>query len=109
MGPLFSLGLLTILAGLAMSVLFLIARIFLPTRAAFALALLLVVSGGVGCIVGVLIQVPFVGDELVSGKAVARFFLVILASGGASTVGALWAFLRWRTGRLRRAEARAFD
>ena len=109
MGPLFSLGLLTILAGLAMSVLFLIARIFLPTRAALALALLLVVSGGVGCIVGVLIQVPFVGDELVSGKAVAQYFLVILASGGASAVGALWAFLRWRMGQLRRTEARAFD
>ncbi len=109
MGPLFSLGVLTILAGLAMSVLFLIARLFLPTRAALALALLLVVSGGVGCTVGILVQIPFIGSDLVSGRTFARWLLAVLASGGASTVGALWAFLNWRTGRLRRAEARAVD
>jgi hypothetical protein len=109
MGPLFSLGLLTLLAGLAMGMLFAIARLFLPTRAAVALALLLVIAGGVGCVVGVLVQVPFIGAVLTSGAQVARFFLVVLASGGASAVGALWAFLRWRTGRLRQAEAQTFD
>ncbi len=109
MGPLFSLGLLTVLAGLAMGVLFAIARIFLPTRAALTLALLLVVAGCVGCAFGLLVQIPFVGDSLVSGTGIARFFLVILASGGASAVGALWVFLRWRAGQHRRTEARAFD
>jgi hypothetical protein len=100
MGPLFSLGLLTVLAGLVMGMLFAIARIFLPTRAVLGLALLLVVAGGVGCIVGILVQIPFTGSDLVSRATIARWFLVILASGGASTVGALWAFLRRRTGRL---------
>ncbi len=109
MGPLFSLGLLTVLAGLAMGVLFAIARIFLPTRAALALALLLIVAGSAGCVAGLLIQIPFVGSDLVSGTGVARFFLVILASGGASMAGALWAFLWWRTDRLRRTEAGTFD
>lgn len=109
MGPLFAVGLLTVLAGLAMGVLFAIARIFLPTRAAIALAFLLVVAGGVGCILGLLVQIPFVGDSLVSGTGIARFFLVILASGGASAAGALWIFLRWRTGKLRRTEVGAFD
>jgi hypothetical protein len=109
MGPLFSLGLLTVLAGLAMGVLFAIARIFLPTRAALVLAMLLIVAGVVGCILGLLIQLPFVGDSLVSSSVIARFFLVILASGGASAVGVLWIFLRWRTSQLRRVEAHTFD
>ena len=109
MGPLFSLGLLTVLVGLAMGVLFTIARIFLPTRAAYALAFLLVIAGAVGCTFGLLVQTPFVGDSLVSGAGIARFFLVILASGGASAVGVLWIFLRWRKGQLRSAEARTFD
>lgn len=109
MGPLFSLGLLTILAGLTMGALFAIARIFLPTRAAFALAFLLVIAGAVGCTFGLLVQIPFVGDSLVSGAGIARFFLVMLAGGGASAVAVLWMFLRWRTGQLRGAEAPAFD
>src|SRR4051812_38606889 len=109
MGPLFSLVLLTLLAGLAMGVLFVIARFFLPTRAATALAFLLVVAGCVGCAFGLLIQIPFVGDSLVSGTGTARFFLVMLASGGASAIGAFWIFLRWRTGHLQRTKVRAFD
>ena len=109
MGPLFSLGVLAILGGLAMGVLFAIARCFLPTRGALALALLLVVAGSVGCMLGVLIQIPFVGAELVTGAAVAQYLLVILASGGASMVGALWAFLRWRTDRFRRAQTDMSD
>ena len=109
MGPLFSLGLLTVLASLAMGVLFAIARFFLPTRPALVLAMFLVVAGGVGCAFGMLIQVPFVGSDLVSGASVARYLLVILGSGFTGAVGALWAFLRWRPDRLRRAEARTFD
>jgi hypothetical protein len=92
-----------------MGVLFAISRIFLPARAALVLAMLLVVAGGVGGILGLLVQLPFVGDSLVSGTEVARFFLVILASGGASAVGVLWIFLRWRRGQSRRADASTFD
>jgi hypothetical protein len=108
-GPLFSLGLLVILGGLAMSVLFAISRLFLPTRWALALAMLLVVAGGAGCIIGLLIQIPFLGDTLSRSGHVLRYLSVILVGGGASAACALWAFLRWRKDRLRRSEARTFD
>jgi hypothetical protein len=76
MGPLFSLGLVTLLAGLAMGVLFAISsRIFLPARAALVLAM---TCRGRRPL---LIQR---GRQLVSGT-LARFFLVWPAA--ASAVG----------------------
>jgi hypothetical protein len=109
MGPLFALGLLLVPGGLAISALFVFSRLFLPTRWAMGLAMLLIVAGGAGGVIGLLIQIPFLGETLSSKSAVVRFLSVILASGCASTVCALWAFLRWRKDRLRSSEARTFD
>jgi hypothetical protein len=88
MGPLFSAGLLVLLALAATLVLFVFARMFLPTRRAIALAIALVASGAVGGAAAALMLAPFfAGETLTSTSAVISYFSVLL--GGAISFAVL--------------------
>ena len=96
MGPAFAIVFLLILATVATVVCFAVAKLFLPLRYALMLAPLLVASGGLGCIAGILLQIPFTPDELTSSGQVLRYLGTCLAVGVLSAGTALWLFLRWR-------------
>jgi hypothetical protein len=107
-------GLLVLMIGgiVATAACFLVAKIFLPLRQALVLAPLLVASSGVGCIVGLLAQNPFMPEELSSGGQVLRYFGTGLAVGVLSAGTSLWLFLRWRArwkARTAASQMSAFD
>jgi hypothetical protein len=98
-GPAFTIIVLLIVATVATAACFVVAKLFLSLRHALILAPLLVASGGVGCIAGLFLQIPFTPEELTSGAQVLRYLGVGLATGVFSAETALWLFLRWRTRR----------
>ncbi len=97
MGPAFSLAIAVTLAAVVASLLFAVTRFFLPARASAILAVLLTLSGGIGCVLGLLIQAPFVGDTLVTATSIITYLGVGLATGLAFASITLWSFLRlWK-------------
>ena len=99
MGPAFSALILLVVGAIATMVCFVAARLLLPTRDAALLAVLVVVSGGVGCAVGGLIQIPFTPDHLESRGEVLRYLGVVLAAGLLAADSTLHLFLRRRARR----------
>jgi hypothetical protein len=96
MGPAFAIVFLLILATVATVICFVVVKLFLPLRQTLVLAPLLVASGGVGCIAGFLLQIPFTPEELTSSGQVLHYFGICLVVGALSAGTALWLFLRWR-------------
>jgi hypothetical protein len=91
MGPAFSGALVLVVSGSLVVLLFAVIRFFLPTRASAALAVLLVTSGGIGCLFGLLVQAPFTHQRLQTSAAVITFLGVALTSGLAFAGVAFWA------------------
>lgn len=105
MGPGFTIIFLLIVGTMATTACFVVAKFFMSLSHALILALLLVASGGVGCIAGLLLQIPFTPEELTSGWQVLRYLGTGLATGVVSAGTALWLFLRWRLRRKMRMAA----
>jgi len=112
MGPVFTIVFLLIIAMIGTAVCFGITKLFLPLRDALILAPLLMAAGGVGCIAGLLLQIPFTPEGLNNAGQVMRYLGVGLATGVLSAGTALWLFLRWRLRRKPRmtsAQMSTFD
>ena len=96
MGPLFSAGFVLIVSTIAIILLFAVARIFLPARTSLIPAVLLVVSGGAGCMAGVAIQLPFLNATLSSYGEVVTFLGITIVTGCLSAALSGFAFLLTR-------------
>ena len=97
MGPLFSLVFMAILASLLFSAVFAPSAHFLPERKAFLFAIVEVAALGVGGFAGMLIQSPFVAEELATTGEVLRYFGIVAASAGVAAVAAAFAFWKITT------------
>lgn len=73
MGPLFSLVLFGVLAGVAVLASFGVAKIFLPLKAAAVCAVLFVGFGGVGALIGLFGQALWLPPTLETPEAVFRY------------------------------------
>ena len=109
MGPLFSLLALAFPVSVAFCLMAGLARLFLPTRPALVAAGLMTVAGGVGGFASMIIETLVVGDTLTSRGQILGFFLIGLIVALASAAVTLWAFVRWRSSRTRRAAAEQFS
>lgn len=78
MGPLFSLALMSVFGGILFIIIFVPSVFFLTVRRAFAFAAIEVVAIGFGFFVGMLIQTPYLGEQMNSNNEVFNFFAVSL-------------------------------
>jgi len=67
------------------------------------------VAGGLGGFASMIIETLVVGDTLTTRGQIASFFLVGLAVALASATSTLWAFVHWRSNRIKRATAEQFS
>ena len=96
MGPLFSASLLLIAAFLVALVSFVVARIFLPSRRAFAMAIVIVGFGAAGGAASALALAPFfAGETLTSTPAVIGYLGTLLVSAVVFASLGAWGYLKW--------------
>jgi hypothetical protein len=80
-GPLFSLGLLFVLAMPVVLILFLVAKIFLPWRGSFMMAVFPTLAGAAGFAVAAIGQIPFYPSDLGSSGLVALYMGISCLAG----------------------------
>lgn len=87
MGPLFSIALLAVLAAAATAVSFGVAKLFLPMKLAAISAMLFVVCGVIGGVIGLVGQALWLPATLESSNAVLRYLGV--SAGMALVAGSI--------------------
>lgn len=96
MGPLFSVALLAILALTATAISFGVAKLFLPLKLAAISAMLFVVCGGIGGVIGLVGQALWLPSTLESSTAVLRYLGVSAGIGLLAGSIAVWLFVTTR-------------
>lgn len=96
MGPLFSIALLAILAVAATAISFGVAKLLLPMKLAAISAMLFVVCGGIGGVIGLVGQALWLPATLESSNAVLRYLGVSAGIALAAGSVAVWLFVTSR-------------
>jgi hypothetical protein len=100
MGPLFSAIAVATVGLVVFLVIFIAARLVLPTRRVALLSFIACLGGGVGVAIAVVAAVPFVGvgEPLKSSGAVVGYLSALFISGVLGSALSSWAFLQHKNG-----------